>query len=96
MTITACPVSKPEAEGGTKASLTSDPGRPGTYTREDGSIALWFRRETGASVLPRTLSTKHFTRMASFNPLAMWSHNVLASTLQRSKQGEVRSFAPGD
>ena len=60
--IIACPGSRPEAKEGTKACLTSDPGKPGTYTREDGSLALWFRRETGASVLPRALSTKHFAR----------------------------------
>lgn len=67
--IIACPGSRPEAAKGTKASLTSDPGKPGTYTREDGSLALWFRRETGASVLPRALSTKH---LAGWPHLTLW------------------------
>ena len=38
--LTAHLVPRPDAEGGTKSSLTVDAGRPMTYTRVDGSLAL--------------------------------------------------------
>lgn len=30
-----------------------------TYTRGDGSLALWLGRQEGVSIFPRSLSNKH-------------------------------------